>query len=81
MVESGDMVLMLLAVAFVEATFGAKIFQPGHTPGAYGWDPLDMGKEDSEAALKELKNGRLAMIAFSGIVTQAALTGSGFPYV
>jgi hypothetical protein len=31
-------------------------------------------------ALKELENGRLAMVAFSGIITQAALTGKGFPY-
>ena len=30
--------------------------------------------------LKELENGRLAMLAFSGIVTQAVLTGKGFPY-
>ncbi|KAL3915454.1 MAG: hypothetical protein SGPRY_007212 [Prymnesium sp.] len=29
---------------------------------------------------KEIANGRAAMMAFSGIVTQAALTGNGFPY-
>lgn len=80
MVQSGDMVVLLLLVALLEAKMGAKMFQKGHTPGAYGWDPLDMGKDDKEAALKEIKNGRLAMLAFSGIVTQAALTGKGFPY-
>ncbi len=34
----------------------------------------------NDMKLKELKNGRLAMLAFSGIVTQHALTGHGFPY-
>jgi len=28
-----------------------------------------------------VKNGRLAMLAFSGIITQAVLTGQGFPYL
>ena len=40
-------------------------------PGNYGFDPF---KLDSPARREaELKNGRAAMIAFSGLVTQAAL--------
>jgi light-harvesting complex I chlorophyll a/b binding protein 1 len=30
---------------------------------------------------QELLNGRLAMMAFGGIVTQSVLTGHSFPYV
>ena len=33
-----------------------------------------------DLAEKELSNGRLAMMAFSGILTQSVLTGGGFPY-
>ncbi len=48
--------------------------------GDYSFDPLGFGKGDrKKLEINELKNGRLAMLAFSGIVTQAALTGKGFP--
>jgi len=34
-----------------------------------------------EMRLKELKNGRLAMVAFGGAITQAVLSGNGFPWL
>jgi hypothetical protein len=38
-----------------------------------------MSKDMERYKVSELKNGRLAMLAFSGIVTQAALYDKGFP--
>jgi light-harvesting complex I chlorophyll a/b binding protein 1 len=54
-------------------------------PGDFGFDPLSFsaGKSDkvkAEFAAKEIENGRLAMLAFGGIVTQAVLNDKGFPY-
>ncbi len=38
-------------------------------------------EEVNEMKLREIKNGRLAMLAFSAVVTQAVLTQGPFPYV
>lgn len=56
----------------------------GRTPGDFAFDPLGFGKDPrarEKYAVNEIKNGRLAMLAFSGIVTQAALSpDNAFPY-
>jgi light-harvesting complex I chlorophyll a/b binding protein 4 len=54
-------------------------------PGDFSFDPLSLYPEDpakqQEMQLKELKNGRLAMIAIGGMLSGAAITGHGFPYL
>jgi hypothetical protein len=50
------------------------------TPGDYGWDPLGLsaGKDVewlNDKKLKELNNGRLAMVVISGLVTQELVNG------
>mmetsp|Transcript_47258 Transcript_47258/g.110326 ORF Transcript_47258/g.110326 Transcript_47258/m.110326 type:complete len:202 (+) Transcript_47258:34-639(+) len=79
MVSTGDMTMMLVLVALLEAKMGPKIFEAAGVPGDYGWDPMGMGKgakADKDAALKELKNGRLAMIAWAALVSSKFIAGS-----
>jgi len=52
----------------------------GRVPGDLGFDPLDLGKADDKEyydsmRLKEINNGRLAMIAVFGACAQEIVTG------
>jgi Chlorophyll A-B binding protein len=92
LVPQGSMTVMLLAIGLIELTTGAALVQvskgelEGREPGDFNFDPLNlMGKTpDAQKTMrtKEINNGRLAMLAFGGIATQAALGESTqmFPY-
>ena len=89
-VASGSMGQLLLWISFAEIISFKAISQmlwegSPRQPGDYGFDPCGVCVNKSQEykdtmALKELKNGRLATMAFSGIVTQAVLTGKTFPF-
>lgn len=68
-------------VAIVEGLRSQIIFKPDAVPGDHGFDPLGFKPKSSQAMkemqLKELKNGRLAMVAITGIVAQGLITGKG----
>ena len=52
-------------------------------PGDFKLDPLDFcctPEKDARMRQAEMIHGRLAMFAFSGMVTQAVLTEGAFPY-
>merc|ERR1719387_3088519 len=87
-VASGAMSQLLLWLGLLEVVSFVGIDQmlrgSGREPGDFGFDPLGFGKDPEKLAdlrMKELANGRLAMFAFGGAVTQSVLTGNAFPYL
>ena len=79
---------MLVVVSTLEFANGAAIYDQakgsGRKAGEFNFDPLGLGKDPKARAryqVNEIKNGRLAMLAFAGIVTQAAtFPDKAFPY-
>jgi light-harvesting complex I chlorophyll a/b binding protein 1 len=88
-VANGSMQSLLMLVGFLELMTGAAIFDQakgsGRAPGDFSFDPLKLSNTPDKLKLnqqKEIKNARLAMLAFAGVVTQSALHPEvGFPYV
>ena len=74
------MYLYLSGVSIYEQGKGS-----GRIPGDFKFDPLGFGKDAKNLEryrVSEVKNGRLAMLAFSGIVTMAAAyPDKAFPYL
>ena len=91
MVSQGSLGFMLFAIGFIEFCMSSVLVEVAkgesdREAGDFKLDPLRFldGKSKEqidEMKLKELQNGRAAMMAFSGIATQAALGGSEFPYL
>merc|ERR1740121_2940188 len=88
MVDEG-MMQVLLGAIFVIELYGGWLFLEGwggdidRSAGDFflGKSFLPKDQEgEKNMKLKELENGRLAMFAFSGICTQAVLTGNTWPF-
>ena len=84
----GAMQQLLLWLGFVEVFGTIAVSQmcwmgSGRVPGDFSLDPLKFCSTPEKTAdmkLKEIVHCRLAMFAASGVITQAVLTGKGFPY-
>jgi len=91
MVSQGSLGFMLFVVGFLEFCTSAVLVEVSkgesdREAGDFKLDPLQFlkGKSKDEVdvwKLKELQNGRAAMMAFGGVATQAALGGTEFPYL
>jgi len=77
--ERPEALLQIVALqSIIELTVGKQ--DPNEAPGDVGFGAAFKPRDEEKFAdlqLKELKNGRLAMLAISGMLTQEALTGQG----
>ena len=88
-VEQGGLAQMLLWFSLAEVLNLVAVIQmlegSGRAPGDFGLDGgMLKGKsaqQIEDMKLKEITHCRLAMLAFSGVITQAVLTQGPFPYV
>jgi light-harvesting complex I chlorophyll a/b binding protein 1 len=89
LVKSGTMGQLLLFFGLTEMIAYISLSQmlqgSGREAGNFGFDPLSLMsklnvEKQNEMKLKELTNGRAAMLAFAGAITQAVLYQKGFPY-
>ena len=86
--KSGAMQQLFLWISIFEIISMVGVNQmineeSGRVPGDFGLDPLGFcstPEKTAEYKLKEIVHCRLAMFAFSGMVTQAVLTQAPFPY-
>jgi Chlorophyll A-B binding protein len=83
-----SMIQIFAWISFLEACSWAALANMNEfdrQPGEFGFDPLRMYPKDpakqKEIQLKEIKNGRLAMVAIGGMVAGASITGAPFPYL
>ena len=80
-----ELFLLLLLVGTSETIGFSQIYgeDSSREVGDFGFDPLKLLTPETTEKYKlaELTHGRLAMLAFSGVVTQSALGHTTFPYV
>ena len=87
MVSKGPMVILLILIGVWEVVSIPtlqELKEGNRAAGDFAFDPLKLGRNEEKIkryALAELKNGRLAMLAFSGMITQAVLSGNSFPFL
>jgi len=84
-IGSLQQVLIFVSIAEIFSSFAViqMLNGSGRKPGYFGFDPLGFVKDEQSAKKfgdNEIENGRAAMLAFGGIVTQAVLYGKSFPY-